>query len=894
MTLNKQVNIYSLDTSAFYSDFERDLAYLASPLLRELSLIEKKLHKLRKMMKQEEGVTIRRISFLFMYEEKREQLENRILFLKTNSKIILDWYLSIERKDTRKLRIDKLTPMNVVSIFESSLTRTLNMKDYEKVYDDIFIIRAYYFSILKDIVVNGFYLNGEKYRFLTASAGQIRQKKGVFIKESLYNKYEKTIMCGLSMEEVNKRGGMNVNKFIAYMALVSSATDIWEDFDIDKSIVVDDFETQYNDWVDYIDYENYTIDRRKMDVTIPHTDGVGMMLKGTSMIRLPFVKGLMVETQYDTFIRKLKRNGKKWFKENGHDYESFGKVNDIYGKEWDILGDDIRYIFTKSQFKLWKFYDSWEQYKSYFKEYKCEACLSNGEEEEFHDAKLNYQMLQTLTDISNEEIVKMCYNTQKEIDEIALNKTTMLNSFGVEEGASEKYSTPMQKALSLYPELLRDPHCKETLKQNKGSLVKQAKSGKIRINGCYTFVSPDTYAFCEWLFLKIENPKGLLNNGEVYCDLFDNGIKLDCLRSPHLFLEHCIRRNVIDKEKKKWFTSHCIYTSNRDMISKILQFDVDGDKLLVISNENIIEIAERNIRKYNVVPLYYDMKKANPETLNMNSIYEGMTKAYTGGNIGEVSNNISKMWNSFKKDDKEYNKSILELIKLMCMENNFVIDYAKTLFKPERPEIIDKRMRGITSKGLPHFFKYAKDKEGDKVEEINTSTTNMLDSLIINTRFNWRLSNIGKLDYKVLMRNTNVRLDKKIIERYIELNRSKKVISKEERDKKRKVYYVDTYIRNELLKINEDIRYVTDVLVKYLYEEKNASNKNTLWNSFGHIIVENIVMNLPQNTKLCEVCGDRFEYNPKAKKETLYCKKCAERIHRQQKTLSEKKRRKLT
>ena len=49
-------------------------------------------------------------------------------------------------------------------------------------------------------------------------------------------------MCGLSIESINEQGGMNINKFLAYLALCNSATDEWKNFDIDKSIVVDDME----------------------------------------------------------------------------------------------------------------------------------------------------------------------------------------------------------------------------------------------------------------------------------------------------------------------------------------------------------------------------------------------------------------------------------------------------------------------------------------------------------------------------------------------------------------------------------------------------------------------------------------------------------------------------
>ena len=65
-------------------------------------------------------------------------------------------------------------------------------------------------------------------------------------------------MCGLSVDEINKRGGVNVNKFLAYYALANSATEEWEDFDIDRAIVVKDFETFVNGEVDYIDDKDYS------------------------------------------------------------------------------------------------------------------------------------------------------------------------------------------------------------------------------------------------------------------------------------------------------------------------------------------------------------------------------------------------------------------------------------------------------------------------------------------------------------------------------------------------------------------------------------------------------------------------------------------------------------
>ena len=112
-------------------------------------------------------------------------------------------------------------------------------------------------------------------------------------------------MCGLDKQVINDKGGVNVNKFLAYYALANSATEEWEDFDIDKAIVVNDFETFVNGEVDYIDDGDYSITRQKMDVLIPHMDGCGIMLDDTTtMVRLPWIKGLLVKFDFRKFIQE--------------------------------------------------------------------------------------------------------------------------------------------------------------------------------------------------------------------------------------------------------------------------------------------------------------------------------------------------------------------------------------------------------------------------------------------------------------------------------------------------------------------------------------------------------------------------------------------------------------
>ena len=117
----------------------------------------------------------------------------------------------------------------------------------------------------------------------------------------------------------------------------------------------------------------------------------------------------------------------------------------------------------------------------------------------------------------------------------------------------------------------------------------------------------------------------------------------------------------------EWFTTDAVYTSTHDLISRILQFDVDGDRLLVLAQPLIIKMAERVMQGVN--PLYYEMKKAKAEEVNNQNIYNGLKLAFTGGRIGGISNDISKIWNS-----GNITEEALKAVRWLCMETNFTID----------------------------------------------------------------------------------------------------------------------------------------------------------------------------------------------------------------------------
>lgn len=941
--LDKQCKILSVDTGNFYSKRERRLHILNHRLREERKYLKNKLEIIKssavkcgcdkstfkKMVESKEvdsdlqeyskiDELVQNYCFyndLISHKQKKikESKEKLLSILKNKTaQNILTCgkdHIRVLDESTIKLQDGSFRDKNVISVFDSFCTRTLGM-ERDKLSDAFMVVQIYYYDLIKDMIHFGFMYHGEKYIYFTSSAGQIRTKKCVFIKESVWREKEKTLMCGLTIDKINEKGGINPNKFLAYTALSNSATDEWENFDIDRVIVVDDFETQVYGEIDYISDTDYTITRKFDRIPIPHTDGCGIMLPEmgcTRMIRMPWVKGLLGVFDFVKFI---------------NEFGCSPVVSDIYGVKHDVVKEKIQIIMTKSQFKLYKYYDSWDDYKEKFKKYHCHACYTKPEEERIKDSKINYQMLQSLSDITNDEIKEIANESVRKLNELCSSVKTIKAALGIT--AYNQNQTYLQKAISLYPNLINDDFIKSKIREIKDSMVKRYKSGKLEIKGKYTFVLPDLFAFCQWLFQGIEVPDGLLKNGEVFCWLFRKDEELDCLRSPHLSFEHAIRKNKAyvgceDRLKiREWFCTNSLYTSTHDLITKILQLDVDGDISLVVSDRKIIEIAKRNKEKYNFVPLYYNMRKAEATKISNSVLYNGLNAAFTYGNIGVYSNNISKIWNCgvFQHGTDSEKEQALDTIKLLCAESNFSIDAAKTLYMPRRTDVFGEQVKLYTKNKLPHFFIYAKDKTEFQVEECSDSLVDQLDKIIPNPRINCRGLHIGKIDYTYLMSNPDIKFcfefDKNgnpinsktddIILAYLDMSKRYRYKIKNVEDNVLSIPYpanIDAYTKNNIMvrDISLEIKSrlfesgkseseITDILVKYLYGVKKSKNKEVLWFCFGEQIYRNMLKNKSSILKdiqkyglsfekpiQCEDCGTWF-FVRKKDNTTAKCRKC--------------------
>lgn len=864
MALNKLYYVYGLDTDCLYTDEEMQIEQVLSKARKIKNRFSSKYSHNKKKLTEKHKYK----SFKFINDVIKKLKAQLIELFKKNKDLI------------RSVRPDKILDDNGnplikkrVSIFDSALTRYCGLKERE-FNTEIVIIQVYFFEIAESIVKNGFYMNGNKYKFFSASAGQIRTKKLVAVREDLVNKHWNSLTAGLSIDRINAHGGMCINKYIAYLALCNSATDLWEDFDIDRCIVVDDFENTILGTVDFIDDKTYDIKRITERLEFTQTDGCGMILPSLTdrnfMVRLPWIKGLLAKFDFVKFIK---------------DNNATEVVTDIYGDEHNIIEENIQIIFTKSQLKMWKFYKSWNEYKDNFKKYNCTAGICNREEDDIPDSVINYQMIQTLSDMTDEELKSLAQKNIETINDLATNPKTMLKVFGADE--ENLHKNGFQKCLEIYPELLSDPYSKKTLKEIKAKKEKDLWSARFDLGGKFTFVIPDLYAFCEYLFLNIKDPKGLLNKNEVCCKMYQNGEKLDCLRSPHLYLEHPIRVNNTNNE---WFDTDAVYISCQDLISRIVQCDFDGDRLLVTNNATLVNAAERNMQ--DIVPLFYNMRKAEPELITPNSLYNGLRLAYTGGNIGSPSNDITKIWNKSLEDGvdiEKYNQNKMMAVKWLVAEVNYTIDYAKTLYKPKRPKYANEIIKPLVKGKVPYFFRYAKKKKwsnNSKESQVEPIGNSIVDRLTIlfpkkHLNYNFKSNNIGKFDYKVLMSNPETEFISDIAEFYRKITKNMKF--KHSNNKKMNNYYA---VFEDINKQLFDLPYPRDVIIDNiiieLFHNTKSISKKTFWVLFGDDVYKNVSKNISTNFVQCKRCKKRFFQKHKNEK---YCDKCRGYQKKKTKTL---------
>lgn len=411
----------------------------------------------------------------------------------------------------------------------------------------------------------GFIINGTKYKWLLCGAGHQRTNRAFYCDEKIFDELYEHLNCGA------KAIPILLPKYNAYIALSSSASSV---VTMPRICVIPDCEikmTKKVDWVEQKTEDEYNIDRVDRELDFNLFDGMGIVsplmaqkwaeeldinyLPSCWGIRSAFIKGMVCVIDFHEFSREIAHNE---------------IIRDVWGNSVNVNEVDV--ILTKSQFKLWNAYSSWDEYLENNKKYDWSWGITKVSPEKDVDWVLaNYQYLQVL-DINDEDVAELCRETCDWFKGISGTENLeykllyLLGKLTKRKTGSELWDCLQDnslKAALLDLDLLTDDYYTTKIVNSMKKRIKQSCLGKIIIRGNYQTRISDPYALMEWAFgMKVT---GLLKEDEDYVWYWNqlNAKEVVAMRSPLTWRSEAHILNLKNTETMqywyKYLTSGIVY-----------------------------------------------------------------------------------------------------------------------------------------------------------------------------------------------------------------------------------------------------------------------------------------------------------------------------------------------
>lgn len=367
-------------------------------------------------------------------------------------------------------------------------------------------------NYLSEIVINGFYINGEHYVLSERSASMTRNFILSFVDERIEKELNKRITMDI---QINKTV---LSKYYAYRGLMFSSCHCLENWFPKIIIVPDYFATIPNQKIKYVHDETTTfkgkngedvewtqkaIDETIRDIQINVFDGCGIhhpaitkyvkehlhsKTNPTSILwRMPYIKGVTHEVNYQEF-----------YKERG-----ITEITDIWGvkhsvnEEMIIMGESmykgLKYFKTYGDERDWELY--WERFKKY------EHCIgvakwNFSKDEEPVYTRGNYQILQDL-DLSYYDFSCLARKSFDWITKIIEGEDVHTFCFLGTLADSCEPLNDYVRAILKNPEVLKDSSVRNYMISLMEKYIDEMKCGKIWLNASFKFLVPDLIMFME-------------------------------------------------------------------------------------------------------------------------------------------------------------------------------------------------------------------------------------------------------------------------------------------------------------------------------------------------------------------------------------------------------------
>lgn len=523
-----------------------------------------------------------------------------------------------------------------------------NIKDlYKKLYELQY--RADYVSIIMDKPSDymranqGFVINGITYHRLLTTTNGVKTQTIQYISDRLRKILRERIDNGRNQEIP-----LVPAKLGAYEALCASASvavswphgvivvpDVITHFISDR-INIDDSDTSKEPVVQL---------EKNADCSNNASDGCGMMLPSLSRRWNAELGDKLDRTISGVNLRNAWTKGMaftfdfvEWAEKNVGSYI----IKDVWGKERDVRESEL--ILTEGQLKLWKCYDSWEDYESQCKKFKYTFRIAKTAEHELDDVRqLNYQFIQPYDNLSDKDIDSLISPTINEILDIRCDdyrKSIVYLAGSKLNDKSIQFVEPEVKALMINKNLLNDPHIYHKIEKMIARRIQDAKIGVLNVCGNFQILSGDLVALCQSIF-GIE-VTGVLKAGEIYSKYWiDKDVhRVTCYRAPMSNTHSIVAKEIsYSEEAKYWFRyiDTCVVVNAFDTMAAALNgFDFDGDLLFTTDNDVLLRnhkpLPALNCIQYNAA------KKICTEEDIIKSNIKGF-----GSKIGQVTNRITAM-----------------------------------------------------------------------------------------------------------------------------------------------------------------------------------------------------------------------------------------------------------
>ena len=210
--LKNQIRLMSLNACDLFTDSEHEIFMEVCDLVHEIDRLEEEENADQKLKK----------SLIAQRKEKSARLTEEIAKHNGIPRKVRIKSVLIQEKDrppAAGITWKSLKFSKKINEFESEMSRAMGLHHLDQTFDKI-ILKWKNEDVLRQLVLNGFTMDvlnddgtvtTKKYQYLTSSAGQLRTNKTSFISEDMWLRIHDRIMCGLSFDKINEKGGCNVN-----------------------------------------------------------------------------------------------------------------------------------------------------------------------------------------------------------------------------------------------------------------------------------------------------------------------------------------------------------------------------------------------------------------------------------------------------------------------------------------------------------------------------------------------------------------------------------------------------------------------------------------------------------------------------------------------------------